>query len=460
MYIWPWTVRARGGRRGRAAPGSASLQASQLPAPPRQALPGRSVCRRPAWFLLQLAECTAAAAMPQAVLRGLWSRVASASLRTVGAAAGLTVTASATTITVVAAYAANGVHAARRRGYTDSMVLTPEDLNMPYEEVQFFAADGVSLTGWHIPQSSQGRASRRVIVCCHPYNHSKSNLLGVARGFWEQRYSLFLFDFRSFAHQQTGQSIGFYEQRDARAAIACAKSVSPPDAQIGLMGASMGGAVSLIVGHEEETEAVGIIADCPFMSLRDVLEQAVHHEYPLLPTVFTQTIVELASWLNPVVCWCRGQDPYSYSDVSPVSAVATGDRAGQVPLLVLHAEDDEVCPVSHGYAIHAAATVPRDQKQLVVVQDCHHVGCFFKDRSAYMKMVVSFFDGAFEAAAAASANANAAAAAGANGSSSSSDGGGDIGDGGGVEGGGGQQQQRSSVLMPSDRPGVTTLVSR
>ena len=151
---------------------------------------------------------------------------------------------------------------------------------------------------------------------------------------------------------------------------------------------------------------------------------------------------------------------YSYSDVSPVSAVATGDRAGQVPLLVLHAEDDEVCPVSHGYAIHAAATVPRDQKQLVVVQDCHHVGCFFKDRSAYMKMVVSFFDGAFEAAAAASANANAAAAAGANGSSSSSDGGGDIGDGGGVEGGGGQQQQRSSVLMPSDRPGVTTLVSR
>ena len=154
---------------------------------------------------------------------------------------------------------------------------------MPFQEVQFFAADGVSLTGWYIPQSYQGKPSRRTIVCCHPYNNSKSNLLGVARGFWDQRYSLFLFDFRSFAHIRTEQSIGFLEQRDARAAIATAKQLSPDDTRIGVMGASMGGAVSLIVGHEEETAAVGIAADCAFSSLSAVLEQAVHHRFPCPP---------------------------------------------------------------------------------------------------------------------------------------------------------------------------------
>ena len=41
--------------------------------------------------------------------------------------------------------------------------------------------------------------------------------------------------------------------------------------------------------------------------------------------------------------------------VSPVSSVAKGPRAGDVPLLIVHAEDDEVCPVSHGHAIHNAA---------------------------------------------------------------------------------------------------------
>eukprot|EP00439_Symbiodinium_sp_Y106_P007943 s6880_g1.t1 len=86
----------------------------------------------------------------------------------------------------VAGYVVSAVHGSRRRGYTD-------------EFVQFFTEDGISLTGWFIPQSSAGRPSRRILVFCHPYNNSKSNLLGVARGLWDRRYSIFMFDFRSFA---------------------------------------------------------------------------------------------------------------------------------------------------------------------------------------------------------------------------------------------------------------------
>lgn len=267
---------------------------------------------------------------------------------------------------------------------------------MPFQEVQFFAADGVSLTGWYIPQSYQGKPSRRTIVCCHPYNSSKSNLLGVARGFWDQRYSLFLFDFRSFAHIRTEQSIGFLEQRDARAAIATAKHLSPEGTQIGVMGASMGGAVALIVGHEEETAAVGIAADCAFSSLSAVLEQAIHHRFPYLPSILTCGICKLSALMNPAVCWLRGITPYSFDEVSPVSAVRSGPRAGDVPLLLIHAEDDQTCPISHAHAIHAAAAV--DDKDLVVVQRCQHVGCFFQDRLAYMKLVVGFFDRVFERA--------------------------------------------------------------
>jgi alpha-beta hydrolase superfamily lysophospholipase len=79
-----------------------------------------------------------------------------------------------------------------------------------------------------------------------------------------------------------------------------------------------------------------------------------------------------------------------------VAAVRSGARAGDVPLLLIHAEDDETCPISHAHAIHAAAVV--EDKELVVVQRCQHVGCFFRDRSAYMKLVVGFFDRVFERA--------------------------------------------------------------
>jgi esterase/lipase len=291
------------------------------------------------------------------------------------------------TAVMVAGWTSHKINAKRPRGYSDEFVLTPEDLNMPYEEVQFFAEDGVSLTGWFIPQSSMGRQSKRVLVCCHPYNHTKSNLLGVARGFWEQRYSVFMFDFRSFAHNPTQQSIGFFEQRDARAAVQCAVQLSPTGSRAGIMGASMGGAISLIVGHEEASSVVGIAADCAFESLHEVVYAALQHQFPMLPPSLLQCITSIASAINPVIYG------YQYSDVSPVSAVATGARAGQVPLLLVHAEDDEVVPISHAHTIHQAAVT--SEKELVVVQHCHHVGCFFQDRPTYMKKSVEFFDRAF-----------------------------------------------------------------
>ncbi|CAJ1333630.1 unnamed protein product [Effrenium voratum] len=289
----------------------------------------------------------------------------------------------------VAGYVVAAVHGSRRRGYTDEFVLTPEDLNMPYEEVQFFTEDGISLTGWFIPQSSGGRPSRRVVVCCHPYNNSKSNLLGVARGLWDRRYSVFMFDFRSFADTKTQQSVGFLEQRDCRSAILAAKGRAPEDAKVALVGASMGGAVALMVGHEEgaATGVVGVATDCAFGQLTAVLEGRVMATVRF-PRPLAAAAVQLADWLNP---WCYG---YALSEVSPVTAVAR--EGADVPLLLIHADHDEVVPVSQAHAIYSAASCA--QKDLVVMQHCHHVGCFFQDRARYVKLLADFFDSAFAAA--------------------------------------------------------------
>ena len=57
---------------------------------------------------------------------------------------------------------------------------------------------------------------RAVCVLCgrvQPFNSHKSNCLGMARQLWESGYSVFMFDFRSFAEIPTKQSVGYYEQR-------------------------------------------------------------------------------------------------------------------------------------------------------------------------------------------------------------------------------------------------------
>ncbi|OLP86632.1 Uncharacterized protein YfhR [Symbiodinium microadriaticum] len=305
----------------------------------------------------------------------------------------------------VAGYVVSAVHRSRRRGYTDEFVLTPEDLNMPYEEVQFFTEvrylhdseeDGISLTGWFIPQSSAGRPSRRILVFCHPYNNSKSNLLGVARGLWDRRYSIFMFDFRSFADAKTSQSVGYLEQRDAKAAVAAARRHGPKDAEIGLIGASMGGAVALIIGHGEDVGAVGVATDCAFARLSDVLLSR-----NIRPTEFPQPLaaftVDLASHLNPLL------HGYSFKAVSPVDAVEHGPRAGQVPLLLIHADNDEVVTVSQAHAIHSAALAPKEpgRVEVRIVRELPNlVKSSWSSWEFPMpwKLVADFFDSAFAAA--------------------------------------------------------------
>ena len=198
-------------------------------------------------------------------LSPLWLR--RAGVATVGVA--LTTTGAFAALTAATVHLVN---APRKRWYTDDFVLTPEDLNMPYNEVQFFTDDGVSLTGWFIQQSSGGKPARRVVVCCHPYNSNKSNLLAMARGLWDAKYSVFMFGFRSHADHPTAQSLGYLEQLDAKAALRCAHETAPPGSRLGLVGASMGGAVALMVGHDPPPapKVVGIATDCAFANLRDV----------------------------------------------------------------------------------------------------------------------------------------------------------------------------------------------
>ena len=139
-------------------------------------------------------------------------------------------------------------------------------------------------------------------------------MLGICKGFWHAGYSVLLFDYRS--HTYTRQlsnntksattvqythrrSIGHLEQRDASAALAWLKNYTKDSkgTKIGLVGASMGGAIALCLAAEEpdaineqskadETEnheqeeveveggssVIACATDCAFANLKDVLE--------------------------------------------------------------------------------------------------------------------------------------------------------------------------------------------
>ena len=178
-------------------------------------------------------------------------------------------------------YTVKKINYQRSRYWSDSFTMTPEAMRMPFRSVSFRTEDGITLSGWYVPQTHRGKPSKRIIVCCNPYNHDRSTMLGVARGLWEASYSVLLFNFRSHAKLQTQQSIGHLEVSDARAALEWVRKNKEPSARIGVLGASMGGAMALTMA-EENDDLVACATDCAFTSLYDVISHRVELEISFL----------------------------------------------------------------------------------------------------------------------------------------------------------------------------------
>jgi len=252
---------------------------------------------------------------------------------------------------------------------------------MPFRDCAFVTDDDVTLKGWYIQQTNRGRLSNKVVVMMHPYNSNKANMLAVARALWEHGYSVFMFDFRSFAEKSTRQSVGFYEQRDAIAAIdyvkgSLGKELDRP-IRIGLFGASMGGAVALMTSQKKKVDAVA--TDCAFASLRDVVVNGMRRMFPYLP----DPLLAVSE-----TCFCLFNEiyfSYGVDDVEPIDSV----RLSNTPLFLIHSQNDEIVPVEHARDLFENAQTA--DKDLWVVEG-HHIGAYFESPMEYSRRVIAFFD--------------------------------------------------------------------
>jgi dienelactone hydrolase len=198
-----------------------------------------------------------------------------------------------------------------------------------------------------------------------------------------------MFGFRSHDDHPTAQSLGYLEQLDAKAALRCAHETAPPGSRLGLVGASMGGAVSLMVGHDPPPapKVVGIATDCAFANLRDVVVYNLSARDALLPKPLAEAVVGAADLANQF--WYG----YPFAEVDPAAVLRQAPPAQRVPLLIMHAQNDKTVPVAHAHVLYSAAAT--DKKQLVVIPHAAHVGCFFADRLAYLRRLTTFMDRAF-----------------------------------------------------------------
>lgn len=234
-----------------------------------------------------------------------------------------------------------------------SLMATPADVGIAYEDVTLRAADGVRLHGWFVP------GSQPVAVL---WLHGNAGNIGT-RVPWIRDlhratgFAILIVDYRGYGRSEgTPSEAGLYRDAEAALAYLRAEPRVDPD-RIVYFGRSLGSAVAVELAAREPPMA--LVIESPFPSLR-WLADAV---YPWLP---------LTRWLH---------DRYETERRA---------RAVTAPALVIHGERDEIVPLEGAQRVADALA---SDVQLFVVPGAGHNDIPAVGGDAYYARLADFITG-------------------------------------------------------------------
>ena len=232
-----------------------------------------------------------------------------------------------------------------------TLIMTPTDAGMTYQDVRIETTDGVTLHGWFIAgQSSQ------VLLFFHGNAGNISHRLESIGQFHDLGLSVLIIDYRGYG-QSAGRTTekGIYHDADAAWRYLIEDRGKAAN-DIVIFGRSLGASVASRLASEYQPLA--LIVESSFTSIPDIAQDL----YPWLP----------ARWLSR----------FNH---------ATRDYVRDVrcPILVIHSRDDEIIPFRHGEAIFASANEPRT---LLTLRGGHN-DAFVIDERVYVEVLRTFLTG-------------------------------------------------------------------
>lgn len=251
------------------------------------------------------------------------------------------------------------------------------ELRGEFGVVDLEAEDRARLVG-HTLVAPEG--SNRWLVFAPGLGGTWKSGLAVGRRFFLAGYNLLLVDLR--AQGESGGAVCGAGHLDRRDLVSWCSHIASqdPQAQIVLMGSSMGAAAALEAAGEKDLPAqvTAVIADSAYA---DAWNEAIH-------VMGTMGANGKAMPAHPVLDFARlsfrGQrGGYDLADASAAAAV---EHAG-VPLLLLHGDDDASVPVFNAARIAKAAS---SDCKVVTFPGSGHCSASLNEPDAYYKAVFDF----------------------------------------------------------------------
>lgn len=250
--------------------------------------------------------------------------------------------------------------------YPDRQVyLTPDRLDLAYEDVWLATADGERLHGWWLP--AQGEPRGHIYFLHGNAQNISSHILNVA---WlpAEGYDVFMIDYRGY-----GQSSGSIDLEgalhDSETGLRWLDGHLDDELPVFLMGQSLGGALAVAlasewVPREEQPALNGVIVDGTFSGFRGIAREKLGNFWLTWPLQIP------LSWTVP--------DDYEGRDHI--------HRISPVPVMVIHSVRDGIIPFQHGLALYEAAGEPKN----FLRTDTGHGGTFMLPE--YQRALLRFME--------------------------------------------------------------------
>ncbi len=217
-----------------------------------------------------------------------------------------------------------------------------EMLARPFEPVSIISHDGRKLYGryYHVADNApvqiffHGYKSTAILDCCG------GSKLAAKLG-----QNAIVVDQRSHGKSEgTAITFGILERKDCLSWISYAITRFGPNVKIILSGLSMGAATVLMAADLDLPDnVIGIIADCPYSSPRNIIQKVCGDMH--LPATLMYPFVKLGARLFA---------GFHLEESSALTAVTQTD----IPILLIHGEDDRFVPCDMSREIHKSCTSP------------------------------------------------------------------------------------------------------
>lgn len=257
-----------------------------------------------------------------------------------------------------------GLGEALARGYP----VEPADLKLEGRERDFDLPGGARTTGFVV---TGRRADGPAAVVLHGHASSRYSALARVEVLADFCSTLVCFDLRGHGSARgpgaEGADFGLHATADIRAVL---EQAGLADRPLVLLGGSMGSAYCLRSAVEGLPQVRAVVLESPYRTLKS--GKASHIEmHGLQAGLFLPVSWQLLCLFRPHI---RRED------------LAVSARDLRVPLLVLHARADPVCPLAEAEAIAAAAP----QGKLVTFAHDGHLGLLRADPAGYRAAIADF----------------------------------------------------------------------